>query len=378
MRITYIVNARIPTERANGIQIIHTCEALAKTGIEVELVVPWRFNPLKEDPYQYYGVEKNFSIRKLPSLDFIRIGKLGFLIQEWTFILSSILFLLISNKKENVIYVRGERLVRGILSIISKYPIFLETHMIPRTFSVYEKTFKKVNGIVVITKYYENELRNKGFNSVLCAPDGVTISDFNIAISKRDACEKLGLPLGGKIVMYTGQLYSWKGAEVLADSAQFLPEDTVVVFVGGSPGNIIPFRGKYDNNSQILIIGERSHKEIPLYLKAADILVLPNTGKEAVSRWYTSPVKLFEYMASGRPIIASDLPSMRDILNKKNSALVPPDDPYSLATTIKELLENNNKAVAIAEEAHSNVEQYSWDKRASSLHAFIKEHTQLS
>jgi len=377
MRITYIANARIPTERANGIQIIHTCEALAKMGVEVELVVPWRFNPLKENPYQYYGVKENFSIRKLPSLDFIRIGKLGFFIQEWTFILSVFFFLIISNRKDRIIYARGERVARGILFAVSKRHVFLETHMMPSNFNAYERTFSKARGVVVVTKHYEEELRSKGFGNVLCAPDGVTISDFDIDISKQEARKKLGLPLDKRLVVYTGQLYSWKGADVLADAAQFLPENTVVIFIGGSSGDLVRFKEKNDDNTKILIVDHCSHKKIPLYLKAADVLVLPNTGKETISRFYTSPVKLFEYMASGRPIVASDLPSIRDILNKKNSVLVHPDNPTALALVIKELFNDITRAVAIAEEAHRNVGEYTWDKRASNLHAFIKEHMHL-
>lgn len=372
MRITYIVNARIPTERANGIQIIHTCEALANMGAEVELIVPWRFNSLKENPYKYYGIKENFSIKKLPSFDLLRIGKFGFFIQEWTFIFSAIIFLLISNKKKEIIYVRGERLARGILSIISKRPVFLETHMMPNNFNIYEKTFKKARGIVVVTKYYKKELQDKGFNNVLCAPDGVVISDFDIDISKQEAREELGLPSEKKLVIYTGQLYSWKGVDTLASATQSLPEDVVAVFVGGSVGNIVPFRKKHNNNPQILVVGESLHKEIPVYLKAADILILPNTGKKAVSRFYTSPIKLFEYMASNRPIIASNLPSIRDVLNERNSVLVAPDDPHALAEAIKELLNNDTKAVALAEEARRNIEEYTWDKRAENILKFIK------
>ena len=124
MHITYIANSRIPTERANGIQIIHTCEALASAGMTVELVVPWRLNPLKEDPYKYYGVQKNFSIRKLPSLDLVWFGKVGFFIQEWTFLVSVFFFLLFSRRK-GLIYVRGERLARGILRAAPKRRVFL-------------------------------------------------------------------------------------------------------------------------------------------------------------------------------------------------------------------------------------------------------------
>ena len=64
MKILYIANARMPTEKAHGIQIMKTCEAFAELGHEVELILPWRFNPIKEDIFEYYNVKKNFKIKK--------------------------------------------------------------------------------------------------------------------------------------------------------------------------------------------------------------------------------------------------------------------------------------------------------------------------
>ena len=197
MHITYIANSRIPTERANGIQVVHTCEALANDGMTVELVVPRRLNSLKEDPYGYYGVQKNFSIRKVPSLDLVWFGKIGFFIQEWTFLVSVFFFLLLSHR-EGVIYVRGERLARGIIRVVPKRRVFLESHMVPKDFGTYEEAFKKAAGIIVITKYYENELRAKGLKNVLYAPDGVQFPVLTSHCQK--AREKLGLPFSKRLL----------------------------------------------------------------------------------------------------------------------------------------------------------------------------------
>jgi glycosyltransferase involved in cell wall biosynthesis len=346
------------------------CEAFAKAGAEVELVVPWRYNSLKEDPYKYYMVEENFSIRRVPSFDLVWFGKIGFFIQEWTFFLSAVLFLLFS-RKGRMVYVRGERLARGILSVLPPSSVVLETHIMPKDFNAYEKAFRHARSVVVVTRYYENELRDKGITNIFYAPDAVTISDFDIAISKADARKELGLPLDKKLAIYTGHLYVWKGVDVLAQAAQSLQEDTIIVFVGGSPEDITPFRKNYAVDSRISILGQHPYKEIPLYLKAADVLVLPNTAKESVSRWYTSPIKLFEYMASGRPIVASDLPSIRDVLDETNAVLVPPDEPEALAQAITDLCNDAARADAIATMAYKDVAQYTWKKRAQSILDFV-------
>lgn len=121
----------------------------------------------------------------------------------------------------------------------------------------------------------------------------------------------------------------------------------------------------------IKILGRRPHHEIPLYLKAADVLVLPNSGKEDISRLYTSPMKLFEYMASMSPIVASRLPSICEILNDGNAVLVEPDRPEALASAVESVLGNELLVRAITKQALVDVEKYSWDRRAKMILEFI-------
>jgi len=112
-------------------------------------------------------------------------------------------------------------------------------------------------------------------------------------------------------------------------------------------------------------VGWVNNRVIPKYLKSADVLVLPNSAKSTISLLYTSPMKLFEYMASCRPIIASDLPALREILNSKNSFLVAPDNARSLADGIRKILGDNDLAETISDQAAHDVLQYTWQKRAS-------------
>jgi glycosyltransferase involved in cell wall biosynthesis len=110
---------------------------------------------------------------------------------------------------------------------------------------------------------------------------------------------------------------------------------------------------------------------MPIFQKSADILVIPNSGKEDISRLYTSPMKLFEYMASGVPVVASDLPSIREILSENNSVLFIPDDANSLADAIKKILGNPALADKISKQALSDVQKYTWNNRAKEIISFI-------
>ena len=102
--------------------------------------------------------------------------------------------------------------------------------------------------------------------------------------------------------------------------------------------------------------------------------IIHGTGvyaKEDISKYYTSPMKLFEYMAVGRPIVASHIPSIAEILNEENSVLVKPDDPEALARGIRFVLENNEFAEKISSQAYIDVQKYTWEARAKLISDFI-------
>lgn len=226
---------------------------------------------------------------------------------------------------------------------------------------------------VLISKGLEKLYKslNADTKKILIAPDAVDIKQFSLAISQNDAREKVGLPLEKKIILYTGHLYSWKGADMMADVAQNISEDVLFVFVGGTSRDIETFKDQHGSTKNILILGKKPHHEIPFYLRAADILLLPNSAKEDISRLYTSPMKLFEYMASGTPIIASNLPSIREILDDSMVYFFESDNSKILVETIKKVLSDYEKAKHKAQVALLEVKNYSWEKRARSIFEFV-------
>jgi glycosyltransferase involved in cell wall biosynthesis len=206
---------------------------------------------------------------------------------------------------------------------------------------------------------------------MLVAPDGADITRFNIAITQQEARTELGLPLDKTIVLYKGHLYEQKGAHTVARAASLL-RDIDLVFIGGNEPDVEAFTKEFGGYENVKILGNKPRKETPIYQKAADFLVIPNSAKDDVSKLYTSPMKLFGYMASGVPIIASDLPSLREILNDSLAYFFTPDSPESFAQALTQAAASPQEAKRKGEATLALASEHSWQKRAQSIMDFMK------
>lgn len=373
MKIYYIANVRIPTEKAHGLQIMKMCEAFVLSGEVMELFVPRRLNKIKSEPFDYYGVKRIFKIKKLPCLDLICLdfilGNLAFWVQSMSFFLAAKIYLIF--RQSGVVYARDEFAGFFFNNLV------LEVHSLSKKIKARQKKiWKKARAILVLTSLIKEILRQQGVNQdkIMVAPDGVDLERFDITVSKEEARRMKNLPVEKKIVLYSGSfyLYDWKGVDVFLEAAKFFGEDILFVLVGGGAKEIALMRQKH-NLLNILLVGRQPHKEIVFFLKAADVLILPNKSDDPVSEKYTSPLKLFEYMAARRPIVASDLPSIREVLNESSAVLVAPDRPEEIVRGIEIILADPGFGDKIAKQALVDVSQkYTWDQRAKNIINFIR------
>ncbi len=380
MKLFYIANVRIPTEKAHGIQIVKMCEAFASKGLEVELIIPDRINPIGEDVFKFYDVKKNFKITRLYSFNFFRPERINsfFIYMQALLFAFAIFFHVLFNPnkfgRDDTFYLRDE--FSPWLLILLNKKVFLEMHAFKKRFKCYRFFFPKLKGLILITQNAKNEFIAAGVKEekISIAPDAVDFIKFNTDILKEEAREKLGLPLDKKIIAYTGSfyLYDWKGIDVLLNSSKYLSQDYLFVLIGGKNKEIEKIKNIYQSNN-ILSISQKSHSQIPLFLKSADVLIIPNKKGDLISEKYTSPLKMFEYMASKRPIVASDLPSIREILNENNAVLVEPNNPKSLAEGIKKVLTDQGLSQKITDQAFCDVQNYTWEKRVESILNFVSK-----
>ena len=354
------------------------CEAFSSFFGNTYLWYPNSQNPdidiSNVDPFDFYYISPVFKLVSFPSLSNLSIiDKSSWFWYRITNIIFSATIasvLLISQlfHSRRIIFVRDV----GVLKITSflkkvkllKDTIIFEAHVFdPR----HCKYLKSVDGLVVINNHLA-DLYGHISVPILVVHDGVRIQNFNnFEISKcfdKSQSEK-------KVVLYLGNFFEWKGVYTLAEAAKLSEATIEYWFVGGSHDTYKEFCYRVSGIENVKIFGHVDKKKTLDFFSKADLLVIPNSAKDPMS-FYTSPLKLFEYMAARKPIIASRLPSLQEILRDgENAILFNPDDPKDLAEKIMWALEND--CSKIVDQAWQDVQEYTWDKRAEKIVRWMEE-----
>ncbi len=389
MKLAYITNARIPSERANAMQTVQMCAAFATAGAQVTLYYPKRRNLPQfdgKDVWTYYNVPHNFEVCAVPCIDWFHLTggrmvleRLVFFLQTTTFAVSLLSTL---RRSGTDLYYARDPFVLALLAIAmasTRKRMLFEMHSFPASGlgrRLHRWMLSRIGGVVAITNGLRERLLAVGIQDkrVLVAPDGVDLSRYQ-NLTREGSRLRLGLDVNETLAVYTGHLYTWKGADVFARAVARV-EGMRGLLVGGTEGDTQRMRRLVADNGwrNVEVVGYVSPDQIPYYQTAADILVLPNSAKTEISSAYTSPLKLFEYMAAERPIIASDLPSLREVLNEGNAILVSPDDADALAAALHRLQADPALGRRLAQRARQDVEAHSWAARAARVLEFAGGH----
>lgn len=357
------------------------CEEWGKAGHLVRLIVPDRQHGPQDDAFAYYKLERIFGIEKLPASDLLGAGTvlsrfrflfdlMGYTLSLWRFRFPS----------DTVVYTREYLL--GL--VLPKKNLFIEMHTVPRGRFLLRRALARARGIIAISAGVRDVLVQIGIDKqrILVAHDGVDLATFGAAKRDKGVWKEFGINPEQSIILYTGHFYEWKGADTLAKAARLraargqarlLPNTVHVVLMGGIDEELTQFQKEYAGE-HISVLSHQPRTRIPMFVKSADVLVLPNSAKAEISRSHASPLKLFEYMASGVPIVASNVPSLREILTDETAFFFNPDDEVDLAHTIENALEEGETASKKAHFAYTEVHGYTWASRARSIAAFLRAH----
>ena len=384
MKIVYITNARLPTEKAHGVQILKMIKAFSGLGNQTVLVHPKRHQreiSHKTDVFDFYQMEKVFQVKSLKFIDpyIFRPFMPKFLYRFFSFIIDFIwgIFSINYAKKysPDFLIFRDNTPFSLFFSYFSGIPSVIEfLYMTPliskRIFKFTLKRAKKIKCFSV-TKKLSLDLENYfGLDggSIKVLQDAVDLEDY---IGKPKIKSSSGMP----ILTYCGSLSHEKGVDLLLETATNLEGFQIIIVGGlGAEVKIYSEKAKKMNIDNIRFIGQVLPSEVPNYLNSSDILLLPSSAKSKKSREYTSAMKLFEYLASGIPIIASNIPSNTEILTgDKNCILFNPDDSDSLVREIKKLWQNYDLREKISHNSIELSKEFTWENRCKVIIDEIKQ-----
>lgn len=398
MRITYFADVRFPLERANGIQTMETCYALVKRTHSVDLIVRPDTHTPSRDPFAYYGLapDSRLHVERAPVAGPAMARRLGYL----AFAVGRSL----GTKRADVLLTRDLGVASLILQLprTRRPPLVYESHgyapdvaaalpalvatattpsegKLRRLAAREADVWRRADGYVTITAALHDELKDR-FGSrprIAVIPDGARVD--REGDRARPPSDARAAPEIAAVVAYAGHLYAWKGVDVLLEAIARLPRARGLIVGGHSAepdlARTMSVADRLRISDRVTFTGLVEPAQVAQLLTQADVLVLPNPAS-VISTRYTSPLKLFEYMAAGRPIVASDLPSIREILRDGvNALLVPPGDPIALASAIDRLLTDPELAARLARAALDDVPNYSWARRAELLEALFTEAT---
>lgn len=371
MKVAYISTSTIPSRTANSIHVMKMCSALANIGNEVILYHPG-YKDIEcnvKNINSFYGVGNNFKIIKVP-VTFIP-GK-GYLYG---------LSACIQAIKEKPDIIVGRNLAGLYFASFTNIPIIFEAHSpISYSGSISEYMFRRLikrkclQKVVLITNSLKQYFVNKYSHiETVCQvlPDAADPVPEDI--------KPIYLPnKGNKLqVGYIGHLYKGKGFEVIEKLA---PKCMWADFhvIGGTKQDMSLIQKNKQLAKNIHIHGFKPYNEALSFRLSCDVLLLPNQYEVAaagkgmfnISEW-TSPLKLFEYMAAQKAIIASNLPVIREVLtNGVNALLCDPICVEEWEIALKKLSNDEALRISIAKNAFNDFNKnFTWNIRAEK---FIK------
>jgi len=366
MKIALITNSRIPSlTAANSIQAMKVAQALIQLGHEVRM-----FAPKEAEPVNYQSLITHYGLQTAPPLDLIPsirlFRRLDFVIRAqhaaekfgadliYTWLPQSAVFAL--RRRDPVVLEMHADVAGNGAWWLEKFWQRPGRKLMTVTVSALRKALERSTSL-----QFEDQ-------SLLVAPNGVELEKYAGLPSPVEARQRLNLK-EGLTVGFTGHIYPGRGADLLFELAKQMPLVNFL-WVGGTPDLVDFWRGKLTDAkmSNVTMTGFVKHEVIPLYQAAADVLLMPYSRSISASSGQDiaeviNPMKMFEYMASGRAIVSADLPSIREVLNEGNAVLCEPGEIGKWRLEIESLLAEEPRRAALGAQARRDVKEMSWVKR---------------
>jgi glycosyltransferase involved in cell wall biosynthesis len=359
LKIAYVANSIIPSRTANSIHVMKMCAAFARAGHDVTLLVPGRPERAKDvgDAFGYYGVRESFRVVALP---WGRVTGKAYLF-AWRAARAA--------RASGADLCYGRMVHACYFAARAGLPVKFESHAPVTDFdAVGAWMFRRLlrhprfRGLVVISdalrRHYEAGYGAPG-RAIVVAPDAADEAPVPAAARGGDRLK----------VGYVGHLYRGRGIELIVRLAERCPWAEFHV-VGGLPEDIEVWRGRCRSVGNLRFHGFCPPSDVRSRIAEFDVVLAPyqravtTYGERHDTSQWMSPLKIFEYMAAAKPMVASDLPVLREVLNDSNAVLVDPESVDAWAEAIGRLRDPGLRG-RIGSGAHRDfLASHTWEQRA--------------
>jgi glycosyltransferase involved in cell wall biosynthesis len=380
MVLHYLANVRLPTEKAHGLQIVENCDALSRAGARVTLVVPRRLNRANlqgRDIWSHYDIEPTFAVRRVACIDLFPFGRwldrVSAAVQLGTYTIAAAFASRRSGA--DVYYSRDVLPLLALGLFLPRQALVYEAHRVASSRVgawLQRACLRRVAIVFAVTERLASDLRQRGAQKVVVLRDGFRAARFAHLPEREEARTAAGIPHSALCIGYLGQLETMgvsKGLDLVVETLGGLADPSIhLCLVGGPPARAEALRSLWLRSGlspdTFHSLGDVPPGEAAGLLAAFDVclLTLPWTTHFA---HHASPLKLFEYMAAGRAIVASSLPSIDEVLSPGHTAiLVPPGDGPALLRAIVSLRDDGDLRERLGAAAREASREFSWDVRA--------------
>jgi glycosyltransferase involved in cell wall biosynthesis len=368
MQLLYISNGNIPSRWAHTVQIMKMSEAFAELVPDFRLLIPGGLlgSMPPHDIFDWYGISRPFRLSRLPMAWRLAPSMLDR--SNWR---------RFSARARIYTWAARPRLIMtrchesADFALRDGFRVIFETHDgpgHPKTMDAIAAFARRPTlvGVVTTSDVLKEAFCEAGLrpDQVLAIPNAVDPKRFALDPGTREAVRReLAVASDDFLVIYTGSLRTYKGIKTILEAARLRPAYRFLT-IGGSPEEIADWRAISADCPNLDMRPFIPNRELPGYLAAADACLVPNSASDRTAAW-TFSLKLYEYLAAGKAVVASDIPSLRAAVAGGNLALlVPPDDPDALAAALDRLRREPLLAATLRTAGRRTVAELTWAHRA--------------
>ena len=382
MKLTYVAYSPLDLQSANSIQTFNTCRALdAHLGSDLTVIVP-RFGSREQAP--------PFRVVRIPRVPLNKFSRL-YRTALWSYLERTVYAwlasLFIRTHPADLIYARD--VICAFWLVTFGFPVIYEVHDLesrhpsqlksPRLSSwlgrIDERTLRGARAIVSLTQTFKDEIAHSGWQPaerVFVIPDAYDEATY-YPRSRAETRAALNLPDDALVIGYAGMTFAYRRLDLLFEALRIWDEPRArALIVGGRTSEVTELKRGAQGlglDGTLIWRGREPAESTARDLSAADILVIPETVTDATA----SPLKMFEYMALARAIVAVDRPALREILAPGTAEFFCPGDAADFARALRSVARSDDYRQAMGKRARECVREYTYGRRAEKIEQACKE-----